>query len=173
MNRRVRKWIPICNSAHSLNVVSSLENGSTKHTKFHWLGGSTINAQAHVAFKVWRKVAAPSMHKLTSLSKFGGRTTSTCRPAWRSTSTCTGWALPTFRERRMSYVYLSRTNYIEWISFTRLTWTRSEAAETARPRTSNGTKIAFLYMSTNQEEIRNSLMTQATPFRDEAFWFIP
>jgi len=55
MNRRVRKWIPICNSAHSLNVVSCLENGSTKHTKFHWLGGSTINAQAHVSFKVWRK----------------------------------------------------------------------------------------------------------------------
>ena len=115
--------------------MSSLENGSTKHTKFHWLGGSTINTQAHVAFKVWRKVATPSMHKLTSLSKFGGRTTSTCRPAWRSTSTCTGWALPTLEKGE--WVYLSRTNYIEWISFTRLMWTRSEAAETARPHTSN------------------------------------
>ena len=135
MNNPVRRWIPICNSAHSLNVVSSLENGSTKHTKFHWLGGSTINAQTHVAFKVWRKVVAPSMHKLTSLSKFGGRTTSTCRPAWRSTSTCTGWALPTLEKGE--WVYLSRTNYIEWISFTRLTWTRSEAAEMARPHTSN------------------------------------
>ena len=67
MNSRVRRWIPICNSAHSLYVVSSLENGSTKHTKFHWLGGSTINAQAHIAFKVWRK---DDINLQTSLTQY-------------------------------------------------------------------------------------------------------
>ena len=98
-------------------------------------------------------VAAPSMHKLTSLSKFGGR--------WQHRQCTSSHRFQSLEEGRHQladqpdavhqlaldehsqpsekgeWVYLSRTNYIEWISFTRLTWTRSEAAETAQPHTSN------------------------------------
>ena len=98
-------------------------------------------------------VAAPSMHKLTSLSKFGGR--------WQHHQCTSSHRFQSLEEGRHQladqpdavhqlaldehsqpsekgeWVYLSRTNCIEWISFTRLTWTRSEAAETARPHTSN------------------------------------
>ena len=98
-------------------------------------------------------VAAPSMHKLTSLSKFGGR--------WQHHQCTSSHRFQSLEEGRHQladqpdavhqlaldehsqpwekgeWVYLSHTNYIEWISFTRLTWTCSEAAETARPHTSN------------------------------------
>jgi len=111
-------------------------------------------------------VAAPSMHKLTSLSKFGGR--------WQHHQCTSSHRFQSLEEGRHQladqpdavhqlaldehsqpsekgeWVYLSRTNYIEWISFTRLTWTRSEAAETARPHTSNWNILIYYYVIINR-----------------------
>ena len=115
-------------------------------------------------------VAAPSMHKLTSLSKFGGR--------WQHHQCTSSHRFQSLEEGRHQladqpdavhqlaldehsqpsekgeWVYLSRTNYIEWISFTRLTWTRSEAAETARPHTSN---LLLLHQAQHRQLVQQIL----------------